>query len=227
MHANHSKSAFLHEEVRRKLQSGRYLPGQRINPGALAAEYKISPTPVRLALFCLVGERMIVDRGSSGLYVPMPTEADMRDLYGGMHLLLQVACDIGFAPDARENVSALRIDSPEYDLVKLTWQLFDGIAYATTNRFLHQIIKQTNDRLAPIRRAKQGLIESSFEELSELNRLWQELDTPALKSALHAYHDRRKALVPDIVTVLAERQDHVNGRRFQSSFPRRSQKSGG
>jgi hypothetical protein len=65
-------------------------------------------------------------------------------------------------------------------------------------------VKQANDRLAPIRRAAQGLLEHTYEELSELNRHWQAHDMPALKSALHDYHQRRKQLVPCIVALLSE-----------------------
>src|SRR5690606_39650659 len=42
-----SKSAFLYREVRRALRSGRYVPGERIDPATLAEAFHASPTPVR------------------------------------------------------------------------------------------------------------------------------------------------------------------------------------
>lgn len=203
MSATHSKSAFLYEQIRKALQSGRYVPGQRIDPGALAAEFNTSPTPVRFALYRLVGEGMIADHARSGLHVPLPTEVVMRDLYDWMQRLLLIACDIGFTP-SRTTERRLAPASPDDDLVELTWQLFDAIARATGHRSLHLAVKQYNDKLAPVRRVRLGLIEDPFEELVALNRHWRERDIPALRAALRDYHERRKRLVPRIVAALME-----------------------
>src|SRR6185312_9291303 len=209
MDATHSKSAFVYGQVRRALRSGRYAPGQRIDPATLAVEFNTSPTPVRFALYRLVGEALVVDHARGGLHVPLLTEVALRDLYDWMERLLLMACDIGVSPAIPET-GTLEIASADDDLVKSTWKLFDAIARATTHKSLYQAVKQANDRLAPIRRAKQGLIEHSFEEISELNRHWQTGDVAALKSALHDYHERRKQLVPCIVALLNDRSDYPN-----------------
>ena len=209
MDAIHSKSAFVYGEVRRALQSGRYAPGQRIDPSGLAAEFNTSPTPVRLALYRLVGEGLIADHARSGLHVPLLTEVALRDLYDWMERLLLMACDIGVAPTFQQSGN-LVIASAEDDLVKLTWQLFDAIARATGHWSLQHAVKRANDRLAPIRRAKKGLIEHAYEELSQLNRHWQARDIPALKSALRDYHERRKQLVPCIVALLSDGSDYLH-----------------
>jgi hypothetical protein len=208
MSAIHSKSAFLYGQVRRALQSGRYAPGQRIDPATLAAEFDTSPTPVRFAIYRLVGEGLVADHARGGLHVPLPNEIALRDLYDWMQRLLLMACDIGIAPTATKTGKT----EPAFvgdDVVKLTWKLFDAIACATNHRSLHHAVKQTNDRLAPIRRAKQGLFEHAYDELSELNLHWNKRDVPALKSALRAYHERRKQLVPHIVAMLIDRRDHL------------------
>lgn len=209
MDAIHSKSVFVYGQVRRALQSGRYAPGQRIDPGRLATEFKTSPTPVRFALYRLVGEGLLADHARDGLHVPLLTEVAMRDLYDWMERLLLMACDIGVAPIFREP-EALELASADDDLVKLTWQLFDTIAHATAHWSLHHAVKQANGRLAPIRRAKQGLLEHTYEELSQLNQHWQARDIPALKSALRDYHERRKQLVPCIVALLNEGSNHIH-----------------
>lgn len=208
MDSIHSKSAFAYGQVRRALRSGRYAPGQRIDPVRLAAEFKTSPTPVRFALYRLVGEALVVDHARGGLHIPLLTEIAMRDLYDWMERLLLMACDIGAAPAARKT-EPLELASANDDLVKLTWQLFDAIARATAHGSLHHAVKQANDRLAPIRRAKQGLLEHGFEELSELNRHWQARDIPSLKSALRDYHERRKQIVPCIVALLSDGSDYL------------------
>jgi DNA-binding GntR family transcriptional regulator len=201
----HSKSAFVYVQVRRALQAGRYMPGQRIDPASLATEFHTSPTPVRFALYRLVGEGLLADHARNGLHVPLPTEVALRDLYDWMQRLLLMACDIGVAATARATEEAAPPPSAEDDLVKRTWRLFDMIARATAHRSLHHAVKQSNDRLAPIRRAKQTLIEDSDRELRELIRHWQQRDIAALRSALQDYHERRKHLVPAIVATLSDR----------------------
>lgn len=204
-----SKCAFVYVQVRRALRSGRYAPGQRIDPAKLASEFKTSPTPVRFALYRLVGEGMVTDHARDGLHVPLLNEVALRNLYDWMDRLLLMACDIGEAP-AIQKTGKLEFVAVDGDLVKLTWQLFDAIARATAHGSLHHAVKQTNDRLAPIRRAAQGLLKNRFEELSELNRHWETRDIPALRSALHDYHERRKQLVPCIVALLSDRSDYLH-----------------
>src|SRR5690606_18071906 len=93
MTATHSKTAFLYRQIRRDLQSGRYMPGQRIDPGTLATACRPSPTPVRFALYRLVGDGLIEDHARNGLHVPLPTEIALRDQYDWMQELLLMACD--------------------------------------------------------------------------------------------------------------------------------------
>lgn len=206
MDATHSKSVYAYEQIRLALRAGTYTPGQRLDPTTLARKFHISPTPVRFALYRLVGELLIVDHARDGLHVPLLTEVAMRDLYDWMESLLLIACDKGPASAARKP-EPLRLAAADADLAGLTWQLFDSIAHVTARANLHRAVRQTNDRLAPIRRAKRGLIEDGFEELSALNRHWEARDMPALKAALHDYHERRKRLVPCIVALLNERSN--------------------
>lgn len=204
-----SKSAIVYGQVKRALQAGRYTPGQRIDPATLASEFNTSPTPVRFALYRLVGEGLVTDRARNGLQVPLLNEVALRNLYDWMERLLLMACDIGEAPTFQETGKPGLVTA-DGDLVKLTWQLFDAIARATAHGSLHDAVKRTNDRLAPTRRAKQGLLKHTCEELSQLNQHWQARDIPALKSALRDYHERRKQLVPHIVALLSERSDHLH-----------------
>lgn len=209
MDATHSKSVFVYGQVKRALRSGRYAPGQRIDPARLAEEFSTSPTPVRFALYRLVGEALIVDHARDGLHVPLLNEVALRDLYDWMERLLLMACDIGVS-GAAAKAEPLVLASADDDRVKLTWQLFDAIARATAHGSLHHAVKQANDRLAPVRRAAQGLFKNGFEELSELNRHWQSRDIRALKSALRDYHECRTKLVPCIVALLGERSEHLH-----------------
>lgn len=94
MSAIQSKSSLLYAQVRHALRSGRYAPGQRIDPATIADEFRTSVTPVRFALYRLVGEGLLADHARSGLYVPLLTEVALRDLYDWMERLLLMACDM-------------------------------------------------------------------------------------------------------------------------------------
>lgn len=209
MDANHSKSAFVYGQVRRALRSGRYAPGQRIDPARLATEFNISPTPVRFALYRLVGEGLLADHARNGLHVPLLTEVALRDLYDWMEHLLLTACDIGAAPAFRKT-KKLALTSVNDDLVALTWQLFDTIGRATDHKFLHPAVQRTNDQLAPVRRASKGVLDRNYEELAQLDRHWQAREIPALRSALRDYHERRKQVVPRIVALLSEHGEYLH-----------------
>ncbi|WP_193725837.1 GntR family transcriptional regulator [Xanthomonas arboricola] len=198
-----SKHAVAYAQVRRALQCGRYPPGHRIDPAKLATKLKISSTPVRFALYRLVGEGQLIDHARYGFQVPLLTEVALRDLYDWMERLLRMACDIGVASVPRVPAE-LESTSAATDVVKQTWKLFDAIARATAHWSLHQAVRQTNDRLAPVRRAKHGLLDALEEELAELTRHWQQRDLAALSAALHAYHARRIQAVPRLVEVMHE-----------------------
>ena len=176
----------------------------------LAAEFRTSPTPVRFALYRLVGEGLLTDHARNGLYVPLPTELVLRDLYDWMDRLLSLACEIlpgaPGAAAAREATSA----AAAADIPKGTWQLFDEVARATGHRNLHKAVEQANDQLAPVRRAKQHLIEDAAAELSDLIARWDTGDMVAFDSALHRYHTRRRQLVPRIVALLNEGKDRLH-----------------
>lgn len=206
MSAIQSKSSLLYTRVRHALRSGRYAPGQRIDPATIAEEFHTSVTPVRFALYRLVGEGLLTDHARSGLYVPLLTEVALRDLYDWMERLLLMACDMGAKPvlvDPGEFDAAVIGD----DVATTTWSLFDAIARATDHRSLHQAVEQANDRLAPIRWAGRGRVDDASEELSALIRHWREHDLRSLKSGLSAYHERRRQLVPRIVATLVGDND--------------------
>lgn len=110
---------------------------------------------MRFALYRLVGEGLLADHARSGLYVPLLMEVALRDLYDWMERLLLIACEMGPMPIASARIRVVDAGAVEEDLLKPTWKLFDAIARSTGHRYLHDAVKRTNDRLAPIRKAGQ------------------------------------------------------------------------
>lgn len=202
MTARASKSVFLYERVRRELQTGRFVPGERVDPHLLADEYSTSPTPVLYALHRLVGEGMLHhDVSEGGFHVPRATERLLRDLYDWMQRLLLMACDIGGTREKRDRDTP-HIPNLEDDVVRQTRALFEDIARAANQQCLYFAVRRTNDRLEPTRRAAQILFDDAPQEIAHLQRLWLRRDISHLKTGLVTYHDRRKRLVPYIVGLL-------------------------
>lgn len=209
MSAFHTKSVQLQSQVRLALRSGRYRPGDRIDPATLASEFNTSLMPARLALERLVGEGLLEHHARGGVYLPLPTEVELRHAYDCMQQLLLMACDLATAripSGVREPDAAPAYEDP----VEITWQLFDAIGQATANAFVHHGIRRMNGWLAPIRRAKRELVEDAFDEIIELERHWQQRDVSSLKAALRHYHERRRHLVPWIVAALKQREDRLH-----------------
>lgn len=140
MEPKNSKSERLYEEIKRAILTGRYTPGARIDPSTLANEFKISPTPVRFALYRLVGEGVIEDHAREGFHVPRVTELSLRELYKWMEHLLLLACET--QPDRLSNPS-LSMDTltSEGDIVSQTAYLFEIIALSTENSCLYRAVK--------------------------------------------------------------------------------------
>ncbi|MCO7486974.1 GntR family transcriptional regulator [Stenotrophomonas maltophilia] len=195
-----SKSTRLYEEIRQSLQSGGYAPGTRLDATALAKQFQASTTPVRHALYRLVGEGLAEDHARDGFFVPPVTEWFLRDLYNWMRELLILACDgIASYPEV-----VMRPPSAKHgdDVVTQTRELFEEIALARASLQLTDTVRRANARLEAIRKAEQQLLDDAPKEIAELQRLWGNGEVDTLKSVLAAYHERRLNLVPRIVAAL-------------------------
>lgn len=70
----------VHEQIRRDIMAGRWRPGEKLKPVALAESYSTSTTVVREALTRLVGDHFIVIEPNRGFFVPTLSLDELRDL---------------------------------------------------------------------------------------------------------------------------------------------------
>lgn len=73
--------AAVYRRLREHLLSGRLAAGTRINEAELAADWRISRTPIRDALRRLEAEGLVAASPGRGMVVPVLTVADVDDLY--------------------------------------------------------------------------------------------------------------------------------------------------
>src|SRR5689334_1233539 len=75
-----TKSASAYEHLRRLATEGRLRPDRRLSPPDLAAELRVSVTPVRDALARLAAEGFISGRGGRGFFTKAYTVEEQRSL---------------------------------------------------------------------------------------------------------------------------------------------------
>ncbi|ASR42754.1 hypothetical protein BEN78_04485 [Xanthomonas citri pv. mangiferaeindicae] len=202
MDAVATNRTFLFDHIQRALREGRYLPGEWIDPVALAREFNTSVMPVQHALHQLAGAGLIVMHPRGDFHVPMLFEPNLEERYHWMKSLLLEAIDRGgTAPPAAELPA---VPDPQ-NTPNAAWRLFDAIANATASAHLNTAIKRTNDQLAPVRHAKQALLDDAHDEMATLYEHWAARDLASLKAGVRTYHRRRIAMVPQIVLHLGKK----------------------
>ncbi|MGK5533072.1 GntR family transcriptional regulator [Streptomyces sp. URMC 129] len=102
----HSLRQQIREHIVEGIVSGRWQPGERIVERRIAAELKVSQTPVREALRELEGLRLIESVPNKGVRVRALTAADLEEIYPVRAGLEQIAAELA-ADRLAKDVSAL------------------------------------------------------------------------------------------------------------------------
>jgi DNA-binding GntR family transcriptional regulator len=181
--------------LKEQLTSGRFAPGDHLEPAMLGPELNASITPVRDALHRLVGERVVEAPRNDGFRVPAPTEADLRDLYGWSRTLLELALR---SSASRSPASALRAAEVGGALGSAA-DLFHAMARRTGSVELEAAVENLNDRLAPLRVAETRVFEDVVEEHCIQRTAWEQGDFSELRRCIVVYHRRRQRHAPDIL----------------------------
>ena len=184
--------------LREALGSGRYRPGEHLEPSLLSDELAASITPVRDALHRLVGEQLVEAPRGDGFRVPMITEVALRDLYAWQASLLALALR---GQVLRPEIAPIPSEDDEPPATAAA-SLFRAIA-ATSGSTEHLVaIARLVDRLAHVRVSEQRLIADMDAEILQLRKAVEACDQSALRRVLTAYHRRRLRIVPGLVADL-------------------------
>jgi hypothetical protein len=184
--------------LKEQLTSGRFGPGEHLEPAALGEELNASITPVRDALHRLVGERIVEAPRNDGFRVPAPTEAELRDLYGWNRQLLELACRR--APGRGVPPSPLPAgEGTVTTSSSLSADLFRRIAALSGSSENEAAVEILNDRLGAPRAYEERLFQDWFEELDGMREAYARGDLGALRRGIAAYHRRRQRSVPELL----------------------------
>ena len=183
----------VYRALKAELGSGRFRPGDHLEPAALSDELNSSITPVRDALHRLVGERLVETPRGDGFRVPVMTEVALRHLYAWNQWLL-----IG-AIRARRG----KVDAPEpldaEARISLE-ELFLAVAAFSGNPEHVGAVARINDRLRAARRVEMSIDRAMQVEADALRLLLD--DAPELRQFIIGYHRDRVKIAAEIVARL-------------------------
>lgn len=191
----------VYAAIRQRLREGRYRPGARLEPAALADELNASVTPVRDALHRLTGERLVDAPRHEGFRVPMLTETLLRQLYAWHFDLLLIAV----ARQKMEGLSdAIRELGGQSDQLVHERQndLFIALARLAGNAEHVTTLEALEHRLEPVQRLEQLFLDETEAETATIFGALEAHDRPALRRSLARYHRRRAQIVPQLLAGL-------------------------
>lgn len=198
----------VYPALKEQLMSGKFAPGDHLEPATIGQELNSSITPVRDALHRLVGERLVEAPRNDGFRVPFPTEAELRDLYGWNREL----ADLGLRRPPRKNASRPPVGANATTgaaVADMAALVFRCIARRSANPELEAAVESLSDRLSATRHLEARIFEDASGEIDALRMLLEEQDIPALRRGLAAYHKRRQRAVPDLLVMARRRPERA------------------
>ena len=166
--------------LKARVTEGSLRPGEQVKIAEFAVDLRLSTTPVREALYRLVGEDLIEDRRRLGYFVPRLRGRTLAELYGLRRLYLTAAFDAvsPAAPDPAD-------DAPS---------LFAEIMRGAGDRILSEAFARVDARLSPYRPAETRLVDVD----ADAALLASASDPAALRAAIAAHHEHRQRLADAI-----------------------------
>lgn len=186
----------------RFVAEGRFGWGHPLVATGLAAELRLSPTPVREAMARLAGEGVIQHLPGRGYFAPSPTAADIVGLHDlhRRYLLWRAETALPAPERAAGMLSAL--EAKDVEGVFDQW-MADG------DDILRQAWLRTSTRLRPVR-VIEGLIdEAGPAELAGLAEAVSRQDHTGALELIETYHRRRAALADKAVALMRRSAERI------------------
>lgn len=174
-----------YDAIKRRLMTGEWAVGTRIEAARLADELGVSLTPVRDSLYRLNGEQLVDFMPGEGFHTHRLTETELRDMLE-LHLILLLAA---LATTPRATVESVSADQDYPDRVSA---LFLAIARRSSNSEIVASIAALGDRLHLSRHFDEAILGTEAEELHVLEVAVAEVAPQAdVRNLLLRYHERR------------------------------------
>lgn len=190
----------IYSAIKIDVCTGAILPGARVNIAAYCERFHVSKSPVRNALYRLVGEGLLEAHPHDGFYRPRVLEQSLFDLFVWNEHALDLAFDhIEAVSSAVMSFPVLSV--PSDNLVNAVEDLFLAVATLGANAACQREILRLNDQLRPIRLQEPEQFGGLGAELDDLTTAWDAGDLAHLRRAVSAYHNRRRQAVRQLVAL--------------------------
>lgn len=174
-----------YEAIKRRLMTGEWGAGARIEAARLADDLGVSMTPVRDSLYRLNGERMVDFTPGDGFHVHRLAETEFRDLLE-LHLILLLAA-LATAP--RGAAASVPADQSYPDRIA---DLFLAIAERSANSEIVASIAAIGDRLQLSRHFDSTILGDVEAEYRRIEAAVADAEPQAeVRGLLLGYHERR------------------------------------
>lgn len=174
-----------YEAIKRRLMTGEWASGTRIEAARLADDLGVSVTPVRDSLYRLNGERMVDFAPGEGFHVHRLTETEFRDLLE-LHLILLLAA-LATAP--KGSATSVPADQPYPDRVA---DLFLAIAERSANSEIVASIAAIGDRLQLSRHFDAIILAGVEAEVEAIAIAFADAEPQTqVRGLMLRYHERR------------------------------------
>ncbi|HTE80235.1 MAG TPA: GntR family transcriptional regulator [Reyranella sp.] len=174
----------VYEGIRRRVVTGGFAPGERLEPARLAEDLHASVTPVRDALHRLTGERLIESWQQEGFRQILITEGVLRDLYRWSADLLALA--LKQPGEGTADLAPLEAAAPYPDRLAA---LFAHIACRHDNHEIRIAVENLNARLYRARIVEAEIWDDCDLEIAAL--VDHLVDPSALRRQVSRMHRRR------------------------------------
>ncbi len=200
----------VYQAIKARLVAYEFPQGERIYLEPIAESLGVSTTPVREAMNRLAERDLVVKAANKGFVAMTLSGARLKGHYELTRLLLTLGLEElspgvqrelpNYAPIA-DIVNKLnrRVITDVGTLARYTGEIFSAIAALTGNSAVMLAIDRANDHLHFVRTLECRHIGSVQGELTGFCELLLSGEREELVAAIHAYHDERIALLPELL----------------------------
>jgi len=195
-----SKSSRVYSVVKSELLDGTLRSGKWIDVPSLAQRIGVSPTPVRYALFELVGEGLLQAHDRQGFHTQMFDEENLRDLFElRSSLFLMAASKAAHGTSGPE----LSLTVPSRDQIPgAITSLFLELASFSRRPQLRESIARLDDRLRLVQSAKLDILPDMEDEYRDIAVAWKQRDISRLVEVVTYACQVRLALIPQLIAAM-------------------------
>lgn len=184
----------IYRGLKEEYLSGAYRQGARIDLQSLADRHRASVTPVREAIYRLVGERLFEAHPDGGFRIALPDASRLTHLYAWnlQHLLsaLHITGEAALR-QALETLQHLVPGTERIAQVRAVGTVFRVIGEATGNLEFADQIEAANDRLFYPRLAEAMVFKDLARDFGSLSQMDRSDVQKSIRRRIIGYHRRR------------------------------------